>query len=190
MIDYTKRGVIVLGSARSGSHMLCDMLFHASYCANKKYIGEVTSIPYIESKFIFCSLVQFSPKNLLAVNVDWVRDYHIIKLRRRNKVSQYISWCAFRAQTISSITKHSPNWEDYKHLMPWESTPQDIENFINEQHIDYAFPSDETLYYEDVVLSGMHTNFKKNQYPMAPEKMVTDYALVEKMLGNYSYDGR
>ena len=26
MIDYTKRGIIVIGSARSGSHMTCDML--------------------------------------------------------------------------------------------------------------------------------------------------------------------
>ena len=50
----------------------------------------------------------------LAVNLEWTKDYYIINLRRRDKVSQYISWCVLRAQGKSNMVKHSPNWEDYK----------------------------------------------------------------------------
>lgn len=184
------KGVIVVGTARSGSHMTCDMLYNTAVEPHKVNLGEVTKLPYIPGKFVYCSLVQHTVKNLLAVDTQWTDEYHIVNLRRRDKVAQYVSWCVFRAQTQASISKHSPDWGDYKDLLPWESTAEDIEMFINEQNLDFAIPADEVVYYEDMIVSGNKTQYKKNQYPIPPEQIVTDYALVKSMLEKYSYYGR
>lgn len=184
------KGTIVIGSARSGSHMACDILYNRALIPNKINLGEVTELPTNNNRYIFCSIVQTQIKNLLAVDTSWTKDYYIINLRRRNKVAQYISWCVFRAQTKSSITKHSPEWDDYKEFLPWESTRDDIERFIIEQHLDFAFNPDEILYYENLVEAGLKTKYKKNQYPIPPDQIVTDYILVKSMLEKYSYDNR
>lgn len=184
------KGTIVIGSARSGSHMACDMLFNQSIFTNKVNLGEVVTLPQVEGKYVFCSIVQSWTKNLLAVDDNWAMDYNIVNIRRRDKVAQYISWCVFRAQTQASISKHSPDWEDYQDLLPWESTKEDLEMFIAEQHLDFAFTADQVMYYEDLIDSGLRTKYKKNQYPLPPEQMVTDYELVKTMLEKYSYVGR
>jgi hypothetical protein len=183
------KGTIIIGSARSGSHMACDMLYNQCTLDNAINLGEVTALPS-DNDYIFCSIVQAQIKNLLAVDTMWTKDYRIVNVRRRDKVAQYISWCVFRAQTKSNMNKHSPEWDDYKEFLPWESTKDDIERFIIEQHLDFAFNFDQILYYEDLVDSGLKTKYKKNIYPVTPEQIVTDYELVKILLEKYSYDNR
>ena len=176
-IDYTKKGCIILGASRSGSHMFCDGLYNQSSEPNKVNLGEIynNQVPLINSldiiekikqshkdQFIFCSLVSYWGKNALAMNKTLLDDFMIINLRRRDKVAQYISWCVFRAQLQSNIIKHSPNWEDYKNLLPWPSTEKDLEMFLTENHLDFAFSNHAVVYYEDVVLLKLPTKFKKN----------------------------
>ena len=199
-LDYSKKGVIVLGSPRSGSHMICDILYNNSLLTSKKLLGEIYTIRDVnvmqtfdnikkanENKFIFCSLVQHWAKNLLATRSNVFNEYNVINLRRRNKVDQYISWCIFRAQTQANIAKHSPIWEDYKHLLPWESSIYDIERFINEQHLDHAFCADYILYYEDIIKLNLKTKYTKNLYPVPYNKIVTDINLVETILTEFAY---
>ena len=204
-IDYSKKGVIILGASRSGSHMLCNMLYNNSAAINKIYLQEIynnqcsmlSALSILEdikknnqNQFIFCSLVSYWGKNILAMNQNLLKDFMIINLRRRDKVAQYISWCVFRAQLQSSIIRHSPNWADYNHLLPWASTEQDLEMFLTEQHLDFAFNHDNVVYYEDVVKFNMPTHFKKNIYPIANKDIVTDYDLVKTILQNYTYNDR
>lgn len=185
------KGTIVIGTARSGSHMLCDLLYNNSQLSNKLMLGELTELPDVADKFAYCSIVQNWAKSNLAVDTSWVKDYHVVNLRRRDKVAQYISWCVFRAQTQASISKHSPEWEDYKDLLPWESTKDDIDMFLMEQYVDFAIKPHEVVYYEDIVKRPvLNTRFKKNQYPVPPEAIVTDYALVKSILEKFSYDRR
>ena len=185
------KGTIVIGTARSGSHMTCDLLYNNSQLANKHMLGEVTELPGIDDKFVYCSIVQNWAKARLAVDTSWVNEYHVINLRRRDKVAQYLSWCIFRAQTQATVSKHSPDWNDYKDLLPWESTADDIEMFLMEQYLDFAIKPHEVIYYEDIIQrSVLNTRFKKNQYPVAPEHIVTDYTLVKTMLEKFSYDRR
>ena len=211
-----KKGIIILGSPRSGSHMTCDMLFNDSTVENKINIGEICNIPQYTNicdnllnyqilpvlfdklsnntgnKFIFCSLVQYWAKNLLAVDLSILDNYQIFNIRRRNKIDQYISWCVLRAQLTASITKHTTKFEDYQYLLPWESTLKDLEQFIAEQNLDFAFMSvfSRILYYEDLVNSNLKTSLKKNVYPIPHEEIVTDYKLVKNILGKYNYHGR
>jgi len=196
-IDYTKRGIIVIGSARSGTYMTSNMLYNISTINNKVAVGEIYTDRYLstnildplkvleskyQGRFIFCSLTQFVNKNLLAMDSSYLKDYNLVNLRRRDKVAQYISWCVFRVSG-----RHLSKFADYKDLLPWPSTREDIEMFILEQNIDYAF-SAPVLYYEDLVLSGMPTRFKKNHYPLPFEEIVTDYKLVCDTLSRYTYD--
>jgi hypothetical protein len=204
-IDYTKKGVIILGASRSGSHMLCNGLFNQSSMANKVNLGEIYNkqVPLSDAleviqqikqnhkdQFIFCSLVSYWGKNALAMNQSLLDDFMIINLRRKDKVSQYISWCVFRAQLLCGIGKHSPNWDEYKNLLPWPSTENDLEMFITENHLDFAFSNHAVVYYEDVVDLKLPTTFIKNLYPIPHREIVTDYELVKTILGNYTYNGR
>ena len=184
------KGTIVIGTARSGSHMTCDMLYNESQFANKIMLGEVTELPDVPGKHVYCSIVQNWAKVKLAVDTSWQQDYVIVNLRRRDKVAQYLSWCVFRAQTQASISKHSPQWNDYKDLLPWASTADDIEQFLVEQYMDFAFTANQIVYYEDMAQSHKPTKFKKNQYPVQPQEIVTDLALVKNMLEKFSYDNR
>jgi len=204
-IDYSKKGVVILGASRSGSHMLCNMLYRQSNAKNKVNLQEIynNQVPMVDAldilkniknknnhNFIFCSLVSYWGRNVLAMNQAYLDDFMIINLRRRDKVSQYISWCVFRAQAQSGIAKHSPTWEDYKKFLPWQSTENDLEMFLTEQHLDFAFNSDAVLYYEDIIKSNLPTEFQKNTYPIGPEEIVTDYNLVKIILEKYTYHGR
>lgn len=180
------KGTIVIGTARSGSHMTCDMLYNNSTIENKLNLGEITNLPTMPGKFVYCSIVQHWFKTALAITTEWTKEYNVVNLRRRDKVAQYLSWCVFRA----GANKHSPNWDDCKKLLPWDSTRDDIEMFLMEQYLDFAFKPDQILYYEDLIKEPVNTKFKKNQYPVAPEDIVTDYKLVKSMLENFSYDNR
>lgn len=202
-IDYTKKGLLVIGSPRSGSHMVSDIFYNLSTAPNKLSLGEiyldrqdnvVNEIEKIKklynSNFIFASIVQFWAKNLLAMDIGLLEDFQIVNLRRRDKVSQYISWAVFRAQQQADIIRHSPSWEDYCEFLPWESTREDIEMFVAEQNLDFAFANKNILYYEDVIAKHLPTKFIKNQYPVPHDKIVTDYALVKDILEKYTYNGR
>lgn len=182
------KGTIVIGTARSGSHMTCDMLFNNSQVPDKHMLGEVTSLPNVPGKFVYCSIVQNWAKVQLATEVSWCNEYHVVNLRRRDKVAQYLSWCIFRLQP--SMDDHAPVWDRYKNLLPWDSTRADIDMFLMEQYMDFAFVPDEVIYYEDIIETYVNTKFKKNQYPVAPDEIVTDYQLVKRMLENFSYDNR
>lgn len=201
LIDYNKKGVLVIGSPRSGSHMAGDFLCNSSRHPSKFYRGEIFSnqkISYNEtlltlindSRFVFCSIVQYWAKNILAINPVILKDYQLINIRRRNKIKQYISWCVFRTQVNLNISMHSPTWQDVKNFLPWNSTEEDLDQFINEQHLDFAFNCDKILYYEDLIVYNLPTNYNKNIYPISDEEIVTNYTLVESKLKNYSYDNR
>jgi len=198
-----KKGVIVIGTPRSGSHMLTDMLFQQSKDPNAYWLGEITanadfSIDYFkkielehQGKIIFCSIVQHWIKRILAMDPSCLKDYVLINLRRRDKVAQYISWCVFQAQTSASMVKHSPDWDDYKQYLPIETTRERLNNFIDEQNLDFAFTNpDYVVYYEDVVQLDLPSNFKKNHYPIPKEQIVGDFDTVKSLLEKYSYDNR
>ena len=197
-LDYSKKGLIVIGSARSGSHMACSMFYHSAvaqainlgeiYATNEKDLEYLNSVS--QNGFTLCSIVNFMAKNRLAANLSQLKNYQLVNVRRKNKIDQYISWCVYRAQQKSNRYNHSPIWEDVEKFLPWEVTIDDLDRFIAEQNIDFAFQFDSIFYYEDLINSNNLTTFKKNKYPIANNELVSNYTLVQEMLENYSYEGR
>ena len=189
--DLSKyKGLIVIGSARSGTHMVCDMLYQHSTIPNKVNLYEIDELPAASDQFIFASIAKHGFRNLLAANLSWASDYYIVSLRRRDKVAQYLSLCMLRAQHNTGNIQHDPVPGEFNKHLPWRSCEDDLLIFLADQHIDFAFTPSEILYYEAMAVSGMFTEFKKNPIYLEPEEIVTDYALVKSILGNYSYNDR
>lgn len=199
-----KHGIICIGASRSGTHMITDAIFHEVVYTNKCLLGEIYSPqwPYTpesaevllgsikeqySDKFIICSITQYSAKIALAKIPHLFDDYFILGIRRKDKVSQYISWCIFRAQEQANLARHSPMWEDYKHVLPWQVTYSDLEIFLADQYLDYVFSPDAIVYYEDVIKQNVYTRFKKMEYPVPPNQLVSDLDLVNRILGKFEY---
>jgi hypothetical protein len=207
MTDYsTKKGVIVIGTPRCGSHVVTRHLFINCQVRHKRYLGEVSVDPSIdvtervdalmnhidhccETEFCYLQIVQSDTKLLLALKKHLLKDYWLINLRRRNKVEQYLSWCVFVAQSKTGTAKHSPVWEEYKKFLPIVSDEHDIKKFIRQQAEDHLFgPYNEIIYYEDMLNELSEWPFKKNVYPMPLEEIVTDYPLTVEMLSGFKYE--
>jgi hypothetical protein len=206
-IDYRKKGVIIIGTPRSGSHMVCDMLYNQSTVSNKAILGELyvdfnisslraaditINLTRLDStKFIFCSIVQNWAKNFLAMNKEYLKDFVVINLRRRDKVAQYISWCVHKELNKRGDYSHSPDWNKCKEFLPIAPTLTDLCLFIAEQNLDFAFTNPAAvLYYEDMIKTGLYTRYSKNICPFQPEEIITDYSFVKDILEKYSYNGR
>ena len=198
------KGIICIGASRSGTHMTTDILFNLYDNQNKINLGEIYSPtwPYdanrpqdlvdnisnkFKNKFIFASIAQYRAKVSLARHPKILKDFTLVNIRRKDKVAQYISWCVFRAQEQANIVSHSPEWDNYKHLLPFKSDYNDLENFVVDQMLDYAFNFDFTIYYEDVIEKNLPTRFKKNHYPISHQEIVTNYDYVKEFLGNFEY---
>lgn len=207
-LDYNttgKRGVLVIGTPRCGSHALCHGLYNSSTEKNSKFLGEIlkeTDTPdhtkileywdrvenENQNNFVYASIVQlFSKTWMSAFYSDRFDDYIIINLRRRNKVKQYMSWCVFRAQMKSSIIRHSPTYEEYRDFLLWKTTLEDIEMFMTEQLMDYALKSDFVVYYEDIDFSSLGTEFKKNHNLLNENLIMSDPELVNRILLDFKY---
>jgi len=190
--DLSKyKGLLVIGTARSGSHMACDMMYNSSTITNKINLYEVTQLPNPDNTFPFFSIVGSHHRSLLSLDLSWARDFYIVNIRRRDKIAQYLSQCVLKAQIDTGIPRHTPLWDEYRHYIPRRADIDDINYFIMDQWLDLAFNPNQILYYEDIVNSGIHTVFTKNQYQtVQPTDIVQDYELVKRMLSGFSYNNR
>jgi hypothetical protein len=193
---YNKKGVLVIGSPRSGTHHLCHGLYTASDIKNKKFQGEIYTNfdtaqiikildPILNSnQFTFSSLVQWVPKNLLVQYRNYLKsNFYLINLRRLDKVAQYRSWCCARLMWQYNH-EHSLNWTIIEKDLPFFVSNEDIDNFIIEQNADYMFEYDQIVYYEDLYV---HSKYKINQYLKPNSEIFSNFDLVLERLGNYKY---
>jgi hypothetical protein len=191
-----KKGLIVIGSPRSGTHHLCQGLYSLSNIENKKYLGEIYQnfdtgdiLKNLDSiintpEFTFSSFVQWVPKNLLVQHKEYLKsNFYLINLRRLDKVAQYRSWCMARL-TWQYKRVHSVNWDLIEKDLPFTATDEDIDNFLIEQNADYLFDYDKVVYYEQLTLKS---SFKTNEYTKSNDEIFSNYDLVLKRLSNYRY---
>ena len=197
-LDLTdKKGILVISSPRSGTHMMTSILANTIDIKNKININEIyvnnvdklnilQQLKDIEQqyseKFIIASIVQWYVINLLIPHWDYLKDYYIIDLRRYDKIAQYTSWCILQASG-----QYNPSVESYQHLLPITVDIEHVERFIASQNICYAIKADKVLYYEDVVKLNQFSSTKKNYYPIDVNDIFSDYEIIYKLLGNYQY---
>lgn len=202
MIEYdlNKKGLIVVGTPRSGSHATTDFLFKSFNHRDRypRFDGEIqTTNPkiWLSKKdelrptnllYTFDSLVTHKIKVRFMANLDILKNYQLVNLRRRDKVSQFVSLCLHDAVEF----KHSPKFEEYCHFLPIKVSPTTLRNFIDSQDFDKKFKWDNVLYYEDIMPDYNKLNnrsFSKNNYPPF-EQIIENFNEVKQILEEYSYE--
>lgn len=194
-----KKGIVVISAPRSGSHWLTNALYRYSNKSNRVLLGEIytkrsadvlSELNIIKDKykdkFIFASIVQYVQKNRLIQYADQFKDYYIINLRRRDKVAQYISFAIMTLSWSLDPKSHSPAWGLMSDKFPIEVTNDLLDHFIAEQNFDYVWPADLIMYYEDLP-KEMSSRYQKNEYPMLPSEIFSDYELVKQRLSTFTY---
>lgn len=190
-----KKGILIIGTPRCGSHHVSNGIFRMLSFGNKEYVGELylnydpenieKNIKELQNnkKFVVGSLVRWIPKNLLVQHLDEFNDFYLINLRRLDKVAQYRSWCAARLTWKYSFS-HSIEWSKIENDLPYPVTNQDLDQFIIEQNTDYLWDCDQILYYDQLDLKSF---YQKTDYALPNEKIFSDYNLVLKRLKNFKY---
>lgn len=191
----SKKGLIVFGAPRSGSHMLTDSF----YRLNKQntdgvWVGEL--FPFFNNEnvyeildsyntFIFCSIVNYRARAELLKDPARLGSYYVVNIRRKNKIEQFTSWSLFKLQQQINFD-HSLTWDTIKDQLPITATIPDIRDFIRDQDLDLQLAADQIVYYEDI--QSVNTRYVKNSYPQEPEQIFSNFKLVEKTLKNYKYE--
>lgn len=195
-MNIHNKHILVLASARSGSHALCS---HLSVNYHRHNMGEicrqdgVTDIDRDLSKFLdqpqssVASLVQMDSKVRLSARVSEIKkNCTIVQLRRRDKVKQFASWIYFHrsGSVFRSWHNHRPE-QMYIEPGTVEVTSQDIDQFLLEQIIDDFFAPDQVLYYEDLDFSK--SQIRKNVYAWDLPNMFSNLDFVKANLADWKY---
>jgi len=200
-IDYSKlsnkKGIIVFGSSRSGTHHLGYGLYEKCDIKNKRYVGEIyhldvdtanimkdfRDLQKIQS-FTFSQITHYISKNMLVQHINEIKnDYYLINIRRKNKIEQYRSWCMARL-TWKYKASHSIDWSLIEKDLPLTITNKDIDDFIIQQNADYIWPADEIVFYEDIKLDS---RYKKNIYKENFNELFVNPELIFERLSNFNY---
>lgn len=190
------KNILILGSARSGTHALGS---HLSNQLCTRNLGEICIIdevtdPRVDIQRIMdlsvpsvAHLVQMSSKVKISDMVGEIKQKcEIICLRRRNKVQQFASWIYFHR--TGGVFR---SWHNHQHdEMRLEKnsitvSEQDVDQFLLEQMLDAFFMPDRTIYYEDCDFAL--SDVKKNLYAWDLSLIFSNLDYVRSRLGNYYY---
>lgn len=188
------KNILILASARSGSHALASSL--RCLYPDIQYLKEIcraetNSHPWLEIASMFAvnpmklaHITQARSKIFLVQTAsDIKRSCVTVELRRRDKVRQFGSWVYFRHLGAQYNFDHKgANYVD-----PGSITVdmQDIEQFLVEQIIDMCFDADFVVYYEDLDLTT--SLVQPNQYAYPIEQCIKNLDLVQTYLRNWQY---
>jgi hypothetical protein len=190
------KNILIMGSARSGTHALGTMLANDNYF---KYNGEICRMDITRDLFaeldLLCDhsttsvsqIVQYIPKIKISKDIDKIKNHVIIvNLRRKNKIKQFASWIYFsRYHDISKGWHSQVIDEEYSAKNQFTITNDDIELFLAEQMIDDFFKPDYSLFYEDLTFKTATT--KENIYKFDITKIFSNLDFVKEKLENWKY---
>jgi hypothetical protein len=186
------KNILIFGSPRSGTHALGLLFFKED--TDLHLLGEICKDNPREEIRAFCTensrkigqIVQMSAKLRISWDIASIRDSSIVvRLRRRNKVSQFSSWM------YSSKVSDNNQWHNYR-IQDFvgsrgciEATQSDIDQFIIEQMVDSFFVADYELYYEDIDFSGV--KIKRNEYPFDLVEIFSNKDFVIESMSRWGY---
>ena len=192
------KNILIIGSPRSGSHVLGSEL---AAIARANYLGEICCVSdraeswqeinslYNTKQLTVGQIVQLTPKIQLSKNLAPIKDHAVIvNIRRRDKIKQFASWIYFR---VMDPTKEL-GWHNHakektsvgQHSI--EAKESDILQFMLEQLIDDYFLPDFNLCYENLTFSKFN-KFKKNEFAFPLEEMFSNLDYVKKYLVDWDY---
>lgn len=213
LYDLSKHGTIIITIGRSGSHLLGDIIEQRLLASNVPVTnlreGLLVNDPSFDANQVIGSLVNKVQKHqgyvilqvqdfvsklwLLRGNTNWLNDYHVVILKRRNQLNHF-----FSRQLLSNFWKTIPvhtkrdanegadvsfnNLKGKQVQVPIDAVWQ----FYSEQTALNQFDGDEVVYYEDLVdyPESATSLYIKNDYKIDFRDLFTNYDDVAGMLTN------
>ena len=189
--------ILILGSARSGTHALGAALECYGSFNNLAEVCNVDGRPhpwhdilrfYKHDQRFIGHIVGFTSKIKLSSEVAQIKKHCVVvNIKRNNKVEQFASWMYFHKTQAPFELWHNHKKDTDMLLGPnsIEVTPHDIDQFIVEQIVDDFFLPDFVVDYENTNLDN--NKFKKNQFGFDLKQLFSNLDFVEHELGNWHY---
>jgi hypothetical protein len=192
-----KKNILVIGSARSGTHAVGGEL---AKIGQAKYLGEICRVsdkpePWNEIQLLYDTdqltvgqVVQLTPKIHLSHDVNSIKNHNVIvNVCRKNKVKQFASWVYFRLMDPTECRSWHNHTAEKTNVVQNSVKAQenDLIQFILEQMVNDYFLPDFSLCYEDLTFT--QTDYKKNEFNIPLETMFSNLEYVEKYLKDWQY---
>jgi hypothetical protein len=202
LYNLNKKGTIIITIGRSGSHLLGNIVeillkdkkipvinykenFLNYECPiskiNNFYKTQSIKLDNSDDNYIISQIQDFQSKLwLLQYGEDWLKKYHVVVLKRKDKINHFFSRQLltnfYSDIPIHTIKGHQVSFDNLigKHIQLSEHT---VWQFYSEIEILNRFDGDETVYYEDIINypEVNRSIYIKNQYPVNYEKIFLNY---------------
>ena len=214
LYDLNKKGTIVVGHMRSGSHYLNSLIRNRlisqdiPHDTNGEYFSDFMDLRYGADRYTFFNVIDKIKEQDTGTNYStgtivypgcldmisqskynfqyFMDNYHIVKNVRRDIMAQFMSMLIF-----NNINKHNgiTSISDIAIKIPHvASTAHMLDYAYRLLELD-RFTGHETVYYEDLPHEPV-LGYTKNQYGITPREFFTNYdAIVDKLrMLNLSYE--
>lgn len=205
IIDQSKKGTLILGYFRNGTHFLQDAitdrmnnlaLAHDEICTDNSADQFKTITTSASTLYNVAILNNTSPKFYIQSQRDLLSKWHVINLTRNDKIHHFISqW--FWSQNASDerfcntgkFKHHGTEHSSYKSVL---GAPQHVDMgslivWLNEQLINYHIPSDVTIDYSELPdYQTDNLSWRPNQYnDIQLSDIIENHQEVYNLLVNY-----
>lgn len=197
LANNQNKNILVLGSARSGTHAVGSELADRSAA---RYLGELCAVdsrsaPWQDIETLYdvserkvAQVVRFLPKLHLASQVNKIKQHTVIvNVCRKNKIKQFASWMYFKNLDYTKDQQWHNHKASHTKIQPGTILvqEQDIEQFLVEQLLDFYFSPDFNLCYEQLTFT--QKRFKKNEFAYPLEDIFSNLDYVKQTLSNWEY---
>lgn len=116
LIDTNKKGTLILSYYRSGSHFLSNLILEELQkrhirsvllheICNDETVNDLKKV--LKDKYAVAIMNVVNPKYDLIASPELLKDWHVIKLTRNNKLQHFISYYFWKKNTLDNqIYKH------------------------------------------------------------------------------------
>jgi hypothetical protein len=213
LYDPNKKGTIIITVGRSGSHLLGDIISNKLKLANVSHRSLTENFHYYDqsvekvsafykkqvdlmagnSKYLISQIQDFQIKVwLLSTNSSWLKDYHIIVLKRNDNIQHFFSKQilenfhatvpvhSFKKELFTYKVGNFDSLKDQKLTVSADTVFQ----FLAEKQLLARFDCDETVVYEDLVTwpDVAKSMYEKNNYGIGFDDLIVNYQEVKAIL--------
>ena len=210
LLDHTKRGTLIIGYFRSGTHFLHDLIFEKCVVPKKRYweictstnigVGQLEEITESsDPAYKICILNNTVPKLYLRNKQNLLANWHTVRLTRKNKLSHFISnWFWHlntpeqQMQNSGTFLHNSTMHERYSNQLRQHGKVKIdisfVEVWLMEQLILELIPTDEEIDYDDLSsMTPLNFRWTPNQYfDIKLADIFVNHAEIEDLILSFS----
>lgn len=201
LVDKTKKGTLILGYYRNGTHFLQDVIcdlnpgsaMHGEICHDNT-IAELEQLTQLGGAYRVCILNNTVPKFFLRNRQDLLSEWHVIHLTRTNKVNHFISYWFWEQNTAQErfnnqgrFKHNNTDHSSYRAAVskpPEYYSPSAVVAWLQEQLINYHIPCNTTLDYNELPeYQTDNLNWTPNRYESIElQDIVANHKEIETLL--------